>query len=83
MALLEKDVRHPLAEIIYKEALNRSKIAGTNFSFIVIEKEYVPSLGIKARVLNKQTQKEHTILIGNQKLLVDSGINLSDFKKEK
>lgn len=38
VALLEKEFRHPLAELLYKEALNRSEVQGTNFSYILLEK---------------------------------------------
>ena len=57
LALLERDVRHPLAEIIYKSAFRLSKISGTNFSFIVKEKKVHTGRGITATLINKSSQK--------------------------
>jgi len=46
-------VRHPLAEVIYKEAFNMSKISGTNFGFLVKNKELVNGQGLKASLVQK------------------------------
>jgi len=63
-----------LAEIIYKEAVNRSKINGTNFSFIVLEKTFIASQGIIATILDKQKKEELKIVIGNKQLLKDQNV---------
>lgn len=78
VALLEKDIRHPLAEVIYKEAFNMCKITGTNFSFIVMNKQYVPSQGIKAKLLHKTTQEEIQVTIGNKNFMISNGISPPD-----
>ena len=72
--MLERDFRHPLAEIIYKEAVNRSKMNGTNFSFILIENTFIASQGIIATILDKQQKEELRIVIGNKQLLKDQSI---------
>ena len=57
LTLLERDVRHPLAEVIYKEAFNMSKISGTNFNFLIKNKEYINGKGIKALLVQKSDQQ--------------------------
>ena len=66
LTLLERDVRHPLAEVIYKEALNMSKISGTNFGFLTKSKEFINGKGIKAELVQKSNQEELKVLVGNR-----------------
>ena len=66
-------MRHPLAEVIYKEALNMSKISGTNFGFLVKGKEFINGKGIKADLVQKSNQEELNVLVGNRYLLIDHG----------
>lgn len=35
IAIVEKEIRHPLAEVLYKEAFDKCKIEGTNFNFVL------------------------------------------------
>ena len=63
-----------MAEIIYKEAVNRSKMNGANFSFILLEKTFIASQGMIATILDKQQKEELKIVIGNKRLLRDQSI---------
>jgi cation transport ATPase len=83
LAILERDIKHPLAQIIYKEAFNLSRISGTNFSFIVIGQEYIPGQGIKATLLNKSNQLKIEVLVGNQKLLTENGVETKNLKSSR
>lgn len=50
---MEKQLQHPLAEILYKEAYKRSKVEGTNFKVILSGKVEVKKEGLSATVLMK------------------------------
>ena len=36
LALVEKEIKHPLAELIYKEAFNRSETNGTSYAYMLV-----------------------------------------------
>lgn len=63
-----------MAEILYKEALTRSNVTGTNFNYILISKPVQEQSGIEARILEKKTRKEINVLIGNKKILKNRNI---------
>ena len=52
-----------------------SKISGTNFSFLIKNKEFVNGKGLKAELVEKSDQKELSVLVGNKYLLIENGIN--------
>ena len=81
VALIEKEIRHPLAEILYKEAFTRCEIVGTNYGFILLEKPQVQKEGLTARVLDKAEKREMSIFLGNKHLLKNNGIELPLFDK--
>jgi Cu+-exporting ATPase len=80
VALLEKELRHPLAEILYKEALVRSKVNGTNFNFILVSKPVQLDSGISAKILQKKSHQEIDILIGNKNIFSKSNVYLSQYE---
>ena len=51
VALVEKEIRHPLAEVLYKESFRRCDINGTNFNFILLDKPTVQKDGISVKIL--------------------------------
>lgn len=67
-------MRHPLAEVLYREALTHSKINGTNFSFMLIDKPIQEASGISASIIQKKTNKKIDILIGNRKIMKNRNI---------
>jgi Cu+-exporting ATPase len=69
LALLERDFRHPLAEVLYKEALTRSRLHGADFSLLLLEKRFVAAQGLVARLLDKTQKKELAVEVGNKHLL--------------
>ena len=81
VALIEKEIRHPLAEILYKEAFRRCEINGTNFGFILLEKPTVQKEGISVKILEKSTQKELVVLIGNKNILTSHGMAVPFFER--
>lgn len=74
IALIEKEIRHPLAEILYKVAFEHSQVVGTNYGFILLEKPKVQKEGISAKLLDKVQNKPLDILIGNKGILRHYGI---------
>ena len=82
IALIEKELRHPLAEVLYKEAFTRCEVVGTNYGFILIDKPVVQKEGITAKILYKAEKKEIPILIGNKNILKNHGIPVPKFYKE-
>ena len=81
MALIEKEIRHPLAEVLYKEAFRRCEINGTNFNFILLEKPTVQKEGISVKILEKIEKKEMIVLLGNKNILKNNGIDVPTYKK--
>jgi hypothetical protein len=79
IAIVEKEIRHPLAEILYKVAFERSQVVGTNYSFILLEKPKVQKEGISAKLLDKSKNKPIDILIGNKGILKNYEIALPEF----
>lgn len=69
VAVVEKSIQHPLAEILYKEAYRKCGVEGTNFEVILNSEVQVKKNGITAEVLLKKSQQVSTVLIGNRKLL--------------
>jgi len=70
-ASVEKGSEHPLAEAIEKEAATRS-LQLVNPS----ECEAIPSKGVKAMIQGKE------ILLGNRKLMTETGVNLSKIEEK-
>ena len=79
--MIEKEIRHPLAEVLYKEAFRRCEINGTNFSFILLEKPTVQKEGISVKILEKTQKKELIVLLGNKNILKSHGIEVPTYKK--
>ena len=80
VAVVEKELRHPLAEILYKVAFERSQVMGTNYGFLLLEKPKVQKEGISAKLLDKATNRPLEVLIGNRNLIQNYGIALPDFR---
>ena len=80
VALLEKEFRHPLAELLYKEALNRSEVQGTNFNYILMEKPALDKDGITGNITSKANKQILSIKIGNCKLLEKNHIEVPKFQ---
>jgi len=81
VALVEKEIRHPLAEVLYKEAFGRCEVVGTNYSYILLEKPNIQKEGVSARILDKLENKEMKVLIGNKNILLNSNIEIPPFMK--
>jgi hypothetical protein len=80
VAVVEKEIRHPLAEILYKVAFARSQVVGTNYSFILLEKPKVQKEGISAKLLDKANNKPIDVLIGNKNILKNYEIPLPEYE---
>lgn len=74
VAVVEKSLRHPIAEILYKEAYQRSQVEGTNFSVLINKTSKIGKEGLEAEVLLKKEQKICSILLGNENLLKNNEI---------
>jgi Cu+-exporting ATPase len=82
VALIEKEIRHPLAEILYKEAFTRCEVVGTNYGYILLEKPTVQKEGIVSRILDKTQKLEMKVLIGNKNLLRNNNIEVPSYNKK-
>jgi len=70
-ASVEKGSEHPLAEAIEKEAASRSLQLVNPSEF-----EAIPGKGVKAMIQGKE------ILLGNRKLMTETGVNLSKIEEK-
>lgn len=82
VALIEKEIRHPLAEILYKEAFTRCEVVGTNYSYILLEKPTIQKEGIVSKILDKAQNKETQVFIGNKHLLLNNKIEIPQFNRK-
>ena len=57
--MVEKNFRHPIAEFLYKEAIERSKVEGTNYKFILTSKPEAILNGVKGMVQHKESGQLH------------------------
>ena len=60
-------------------AFENSKVVGTNYSFILLEKPKVQKEGISAKLLDKALNKHIDVLIGNKSILTNYQIPLPQF----
>ena len=52
--MVEKQILHPIAEILYKESFQRSGVEGTNFGILLNKPVEVRKEGLAAEVLHKK-----------------------------
>lgn len=78
--MLEKNVKHPLAELLYKEAIQRGcdVIASSDFSVVASSKESFKN-GLAAKVLQaKGSSDSIDVCIGNIALMAEKNVEIEE-----
>lgn len=76
LAIIEKDSKHPLGELLFKESMKRINI--TSQKFILNGKVQLSKTGLSGTIVNKKLSTQFTVHVGNKLHMQNNSIILTE-----